>query len=103
MLVKPLRSMVGDYGHIKRDVPVELDDITAKRLIDAGRVVPLDGKIPAAASRPQSSTQKGAPLNPPEPRRTGGQTGAGKSSSVSEAGQAPQKRRSKKSAPPAQD
>lgn len=101
MRIKPLRSMVGAYGHIKGGVIVDLDDVVARKLIDAGRAVPVD-PAPAVPAKVSKAIAKGAPLNPPEPRRTGGQTGAGKSLSVSEADQAPQKRTSKKSEKPEQ-
>jgi hypothetical protein len=89
----PTRSMVGEYGHARRGVPMEVEDGVAEKLVKAGRAVidPAKGKG-AAEKKADKAADKAAgdsAKNPPKPRRSGGRTGAGKSSSVSEAGQAP--------------
>lgn len=84
----PNRSMVGDYGHARRDVPLEVDDETAKQLVEGGKAV-YDERDGKGAPKEKAGKAAGDSVkNPPKPRRSGGRTGAGKSSSVSEGGQA---------------
>lgn len=99
----PLRSMVGEYGHAKRDVPIEVNDDTAKKLIDRGHAVedPNKGRgAPKAKPESEATTKRKARIkaekdagqsagNPSEPVPPGGQTGEAGQSSVSEGGQAP--------------
>jgi hypothetical protein len=100
----PLRSMVGEYGHAKRDVPIEVDDDIAKKLIDNGKAVPdpNNGKgapQPEPKAAPQTKRQARVKAakepgqsaeNPLADSLPGGQTGEAGQSSVSEGGQAPE-------------
>lgn len=74
MRIKPLRSMVGDYGKLPRGVIVDVPDHYAQQLIKRGTAVPVQGAAGTAPTRPLG---------------TGGPTGAGTTSSSSVAGRAP--------------
>lgn len=88
MYIKPLRSMHGSYGTIRRGVPVDLDDHIALELIRRGRAIPAVLAKEAAKSAPQ---------HPSQARRPGSRTGAAKRSSSSQEDRPSRTRRSKKS------
>lgn len=84
MKIKPLRSMVGDYGSLKRHVVATIPDHVAQQLVKRGVAVPVqasEGKEAAgkAAARPSSAV---------EASRHGGRTGETKPSSSSPVAQA---------------
>lgn len=101
MWVVPLRSMVGDHGYIRRDVAVELPKDYAKKLIDSGQAVP-DPQNGKGREKDLKAAAEKAVKNPSRPRRSGGQTGAGKRSSALAEGQAPESKTSSKSETPGQ-
>lgn len=86
MQIKPLRSMVGNYGKLRRGVIATLDDHIAQQLVKRGVAVPVQAEEGAekATARPSKTA------------RNGGQTGKGKPSSSSPAGQASKASRSTK-------
>jgi len=88
MYIKPLRSMHGSYGTIRRGVLVDIDDHIALALIRRGRAIPADLAKEAA---------KLAPEHPSQERRPGSRTGAAKRSSSSQEDRPSRTRRSKKS------
>jgi len=100
VLINPLRSMVGDYGALRRGVPREIPDMIAQRLIKAGRAERVQADTGAAApaktkTAPKEKTApkskgaaKSATTNPPITSPDGGQTGDATQSLSSEAGQA---------------
>ncbi len=98
----PTRSMVGEYGHARRGVPMEVEDEIADKLVKAGRAVADPNKGKAAPEKKAGKATGDSAGNPSKPRRSGGRTGAGKSSSVSEAGQAPGSQTSSSSGAPGQ-
>lgn len=79
MHIKPLRSMVGSYGRLRRNVPANIDDIVARKLIARGLAVPVEE---AAGTAPVDPTGGGQ-------SRRGGRAGKGKRSSSSAADRAP--------------
>lgn len=83
MWIIPLRSMVGTYGSVRRNRPVEIDDHIAERLIAKGRAVPMS---PPVAVRGKT---KKKPSPPGKTGQTGGRTGKGKRSPSSAADPAP--------------
>lgn len=87
MFIKPLRSMVGDFGSLKRNQPKEVPDHIGQRLVDRGRAV-LYTPPGAEAGKTPSENPQGSPA--------GGPDGPAKQSSSSPAGRAPRKSRSKK-------
>lgn len=74
MRIKPLRSMYGSYGSIRRNVPANVPDHIAQQLVKRGVAVPVKGEEAAKSASARPST--------------GGQTGKAKQSSSSPAGQA---------------
>lgn len=88
MYIKPLRSMHGSYGTIRRGVLVDLDDHIALELIRRGRAIPADLAKEDAKSAPQ---------HPSQVRQPGSRTGAAKRSSSSQEDRPSGTRRSKKS------
>ncbi|WP_320176633.1 hypothetical protein [Roseovarius pacificus] len=78
MQIKPLRSMVGSYGRLRRNRPASIDDHIAEKLISKGLAVPYHEGEAAGM----------APVNPTGSAnaRTGGKTGVEKPSSSSQAG-----------------
>lgn len=88
MQIKPLRSMYGSYGHLRRNVVAQVPDHIAQQLVKRGVAVPVQGKEAA----------KSAPARPqPAKGQRGGQTGAAKPSSSSPAAPASKTSPSKKS------
>lgn len=81
MQIKPLRSMVGSYGSIRKGVVATIPDHIAQQLVKRGVAVPVQGKEAAksASARPRSDTDQ-----PP----AGGRAGAAKQSSSSPGDQA---------------
>ena len=82
MMIKPLRSMIGSYGKLKRNVPKEVSDRIAQDLIRRGKAVPF---------APEEASPGGAqnPLSDPA-APTGGQTGVVPASSSSPEDQVPE-------------
>jgi len=72
--INPLRSMVGDYGSLKRGIVADVPDSVAGQLIKRGVAVPAEAAGTAATHPPAAPT--------------GGRTGKGKPSSSSPAAQA---------------
>ena len=93
MKIKPLRSMVGDYGSLKRNVIATVPDHVAQQLVRRGVAVPVQ------ASEAKEAAGKAAtrPSSREEPSRHGGRTGATKSLSSSPAAPASGKQTSGKS------
>lgn len=81
MWIKPLRSMVGSYGKVRRGVPANVEKHLADRLIAKGLAVPHAG----AAAKPEGGEGR---ENPPKATHRGGKTGKAKLSRSSRAGQA---------------
>lgn len=81
MQIKPLRSMMGDYGSLKRGRIAEVPDHIAQQLVKRGIAVPVQAGKGAAANAPVRPTRQA-------PYRRGGQTGEMKPSRSSPADQA---------------
>ena len=81
MWIKPLRSMVGTYGQVRRGVPANIDKHLADQLVAKGLAVPHVKK---------ADDDKGGDVkpNPPKAAPRGGKTGAKKPSQSSPEGQA---------------
>lgn len=73
MKVKPLRSMIGSYGRIRRGSVVEIPDHIAQQLVKRGVAVPAKGKEGAGKASAR-------PSKPP----AGGPNGRAKQSSSSQ-------------------
>lgn len=84
MKIKPLRSMVGTYGRIRRGNEVEIPDHIAQQLVKRGVAVPVQGKGGAGKASAR-------PSRPP----AGGRTGGVKRSSSSQEDQARETSQSK--------
>lgn len=80
MKIKPLRSMVGSYGSIRKGVVATIPDHIAQQLVKRGVAVPVQGKEAAKSAPARPRADQGAP--------TGGQSGKMKQSSSSPADQA---------------
>lgn len=78
MQIKPLRSMVGAYGKVKKGVIATVPDHIAKQLIKRGVAVPIQAVEGGGKALPR----------PPKRSRSGGRTGGAKQSSSSAADQA---------------
>lgn len=93
MQIKPLRSMVGSYGSIRRGVVANIPDHIAQQLVKRGVAVPVQGEKEKEAARSAparpSSAEKASP--------NGGPTGKGKRSSSSAGDRASKANRSRKS------
>ena len=87
MHIKPLRSMYGSYGSIRRGMIADVPDHIARQLIKRGVAVPVQGKEAA----------KLAPQHPSQARQPGSRTGEAKPSSSSQEDRPSGTRRSKKS------
>lgn len=85
MQIKPLRSMYGSYGSIRRGVIANIPDHIAQQLVKRGVAVPVQ------------EVAKNAPAHPRKQRPSGSQTGGAKQSSSSPADQASKTSPSKKS------
>lgn len=80
--------MVGSYGTLRRGQIAEIEDHVARKLVEAGRVVPVEGEAddPTIASEPgpvSEATAKGS-------RQNGGRAGKAKPASSLPADPAPQ-------------
>jgi hypothetical protein len=91
MQIKPLRSMVGSYGSIRKGVIATVPDHIAQQLVKRGVAVPVQAGKDAGAA-------KSAPTRPSKASQNGGRTGAAKRSSSSPADPAQETPPSKKSA-----
>jgi len=84
MQIKPLRSMVGSYGKIRKGIEATVDDHIAQQLVRRGVAVPAQ----------TGEGAKQASARPSKDARHGGRTGGGKQSSSLPGGQASKASRS---------
>lgn len=88
MRIRPLKSVTGDYGSLRRGRIAEVEDHLAERLIRKGLAVPYVTE--AAGTATENPRQSGRDIP------AGGQTGKAKQSASLQADPAPEKRRSRK-------
>lgn len=89
MQIKPLRSMYGNSGNLRKGVIVDLPERTAQQLVKRGLAVPVQGKEGAKTATARPSSKEKSP--------TGGQRGKAKQSPSSQADQASKASASKNS------
>lgn len=80
MQIKPLRSMVGSYGRIRRGVLIDVPDRIARDLIRRGKAVGMGTGAEAGPAAANPSSGQGGP--------SGGPAGKATTSSSSPADQA---------------
>lgn len=78
MWIKPLRSMVGDYGRLRRNKPANIDKHLADKLIEKGLAVPSKAPAKGKSDGAKGGGQK--PANPSKAAQDGGKTGKAKPS-----------------------